>query len=100
MFIYEITTVVRADLVEKYEKYMRETHIPDLLETGFFRAASLSRSEENCYRIRYEAHDQNALDEYLESDAARLRADFLQHFPEGVEVSREVWEVLETWKKS
>jgi hypothetical protein len=95
--IYEITAVVRADLVKKYEEYMRGRHIPDLLETGYFHAASLSRSDENRYRIRYEAPDQNALDRYLKSDAARLRADFLEHFPEGVEVSREVWEVLESW---
>jgi Domain of unknown function (DUF4286) len=100
MFVYEITAVVRADLVEKYEKYMRERHIPDLLETGYFRAASISRAAKNRYRIRYEARDQNALDEYLKNDAARLRADFLEHFPEGAEVSRDVWEVLESWKKS
>jgi hypothetical protein len=100
MVIYEITAIVRADLVEKYEEYMRERHIPDLLETGYFLAASISRSEENRYRIRYEARGQNALDEYLKSHAARLRGDFLEHFPEGVEVSREVWEVLESWKRS
>ena len=98
MIIYEITAIVRADLIEKYEKYMRERHIPDLLETGCFRAASFSCGEGNRYRIRYEAPDQNALDEYLKNDAARLRADFLEHFPEGVKVSREVWEVLESWQ--
>lgn len=97
--IYEITAVVRADLVEKYEKYMRERHIPDLLETGCFRAACFTRSEGNRYRIRYEAHDEDALDRYLKSDAGRLRADFLDHFPEGVELSRNVWEVLEIWRK-
>lgn len=98
MVIYEITAVVRPDLVEKYEKYMRRQHIPDLLETGYFRAAHFTRSEGNRYRIHYEAPDQNALDEYLKSNAARLRADFLAHFPEGVELVRDVWEVLESWK--
>ena len=97
--IYEITAVVRADLVEKYEKYMRERHIPDLLETGCFRAAYFTRSEGNRYRIHYEAHDEDALDRYLKSDAKRLRADFFDHFPEGVELSRNVWEVLEIWRK-
>lgn len=98
MVIYEITAVVRADLVEEYEKYMRGRHIPDLLETGYFRAAHFTHSEGNRYRIRYEAPDQNALDEYLKNNAARLRADFLEHFPKGVEVSRDVWEVLESWQ--
>jgi hypothetical protein len=100
MIIYEITAAIRADLVEKYEKYMRERHIPDLLETGYFRVAHLTRSAENRYQIRYEAHDQPALDQYLKNDAERLRADFLEHFPEGVTVTRDVWEVLEVWEKN
>jgi len=98
MIIYEITATVRADLVEKYEKYMRETHISDLLETGFFSGARIVRSSENRFRIQYETRDRKALDEYLKTEAARLRADFLAHFPEGVELTRENWEVLQVWK--
>ncbi len=98
MIIYEITATVRADLVEQYEKYMLEWHIPDLIATNHFSGARISRSAENRYRIQYEAHNQNALDEYLATEAVRLRADFLAHFGEGVEVSRENWEVLQIWK--
>jgi len=98
MIIYEITATVRADLIEDYEKYMRETHIPDLLETGFFGGAKFARSSANRYRIQYEAHDQKALDDYLATAAARLREDFLSHFGEGIELSRENWEVLQIWK--
>jgi hypothetical protein len=97
MIIYEITAIVSADLTEKYEKYMLERHIPDLLATGFFSGAKLTRSGENRYRIQYEARDRAALDEYLNSDVTRLRADFLAHFPEGVELARENWEVLRVW---
>jgi hypothetical protein len=98
MVIYEITATVRADLTGEYEKYMRETHIPDLLATGFFSGARMARAAENRYRIQYEARDRQALDEYLETEAPRLRADFLAHFSEGVELSRENWEVLQVWK--
>ena len=99
MVIYEITAIVRADLVEAYEKYMCERHIPNLLETGYFQGARFIRADENRYRIQYEAPDNKALDEYLITDAARLRADFLAHFGEGVELSRENWEVLHVWNK-
>ena len=95
--IYEITATVRADLIENYEKYMRERHIPDLLATGFFSGAKLAFAAENRYRIQYEARDREALDEYLNTQAARLRADFLAHFPEGVELTRENWEVVQIW---
>ena len=96
--IYEVTAVVRADLVDKYEKYMCEQHIPDLLATGYFRAASITRADGDRYRIRYETNDKETLDSYLQTQAPRLRADFLKHFPEGIELSREVWEVLESWE--
>lgn len=98
MMIYEITTTVRADLIGSYEKYMREKHIPDLLVTGFFSGAKFTRAGENRYRIQYEALDQTALNKYLKTEAARLRADFVAHFGEGVELSRENWEVVQVWK--
>lgn len=97
MIIYEITAIVRKDLIESYEKYMREHHIPDLIETGFFARAFFTRSNENRYRIQYHAHDQPALDEYLKTKAEFLRNDFLEHFGEGIELSRENWEILQTW---
>lgn len=77
---------------------MRERHIPDLLATGFFRGAYFTRAAENRYRVQYHASDRRALENYLQTDAARLRADFLAHFPEGVEVSRENWDMLESWE--
>lgn len=97
MLIYEITATVSDELIETYEKYMSETHIPDLLATGYFKIAYFTRSIENRYRIQYHAHDQKALDDYLEKDAPSLREDFNSHFPAGIEVSRENWEILETY---
>lgn len=97
MIIYEITAVVRNDLIVAYEQYMRERHIPDLLATGYFRGAKFTRSGENRYQIQYEAQDQKTLKKYLENKAENLRADFITHFPSGIEVSRENWEVLQVW---
>jgi hypothetical protein len=98
MVIYEVIATVEADLTEKYEKYMREKHISELLATGYFRGAEIARADAGRYCIRYIAHDQSALDNYLSREANRLRMDFAAHFPEGVEVSREVWTVIESWK--
>lgn len=86
---------MRADLIETYEKYMRETHIHDLLETGFFSGAKFTRSANGSYRIQYEAHDQTALEEYLKKEASRLREDFLAYFPFGIEIEREIREVVQ-----
>lgn len=95
MIIYEITATVSVELIEIYEKYMRETHIPDLLATGYFGRAYFTRSGENYYRIQYHAFDQKALADYLQTDAMRLREDFNSHFSEGIKISRENWKILE-----
>lgn len=97
MIIYEITATVLPHLAASYERYMRVRHIPDLLATGNFVGAALTTSGPGRFRIRYEAADQAALDRYLAHDAARLRAHAVAEFPEGVELSREVWTVVEVW---
>lgn len=97
--IYEITATVAPELAEDYERYMRERHVRDLLATGYFRTAKFTSSSDNRYRILYEAHDRESLDEYLKNDAPRLRADFSEHFSTGIELAREIWQVVEDWQE-
>lgn len=97
MITYEISALVRSELIESYETYMRDRHIGDVIATGFFSSASFSRSADGRYRIRYEAVDQCSLDAYLKDSAPALRKHFNDHFPEGVELTRENWDVLEVW---
>ena len=97
MVTYEITAEVREDLVPSYEAFMRGTHVPDLLATGYFVGASFSHAAPGRYRIRYEARDAGSLERYLAEHAPRLRAQFDAHFPDGVQLSREVWTVLQAW---
>lgn len=97
MVTYEVTTVVEPRLVEAYERFMGEIHIPELLATGCFRGATLTRSAPGRYRVRYEAPSEADLERYLATHATRLRTDFAAHFPEGVTVSREVWVAIGDW---
>ena len=99
MVTYEVTTIVEAPLVEAYERYMRGVHIPDLLATGCFDGATFTRGTAGRYRIRYEAPSEAALEDYLATHAARLRAVFASHFPEGVTATREVWVAVESWTR-
>lgn len=94
---YEITATVDPELAERYERYMQERHIPDLLATRCFVGASFSRSTPGRYRIRYEAPDQHSLDCYLEHHAAALREHVRLEFADGVILSRENWTVLRAW---
>lgn len=93
MFIYEITATVDDGLAVEYEKYMTERHIPDLLATGHFITASFAKAG-NLYRVAYNAERRENVDAYLADDAERLRTDFAEHFPTGVAVSRQVFEIV------
>jgi len=93
MVTYEITATVEPQFAEEYEKYMLDRHIADLLATGHFASATISRSGDR-FRIRYEAFSRQSLDQYLEKGASRLRKDAEEHFPGGVELSREIWDVI------
>ena len=91
---YEITASVESSLIDEYELFMTQTHIPDLMATGNFVSATFSRSDTGRYRIRYEAKDRDHLDRYLRTDAPRLRSHVAEVFPTGVDFSREEWDVL------
>jgi hypothetical protein len=97
MVIYEVTATVAAELVPGYEQFMREQHIPALLRTGCFRSAVLARSAPGRYRMRYEAEGEGELERYVAQFAEELRAEFVARFPSGIELSREVWTVVEAW---
>jgi len=95
---YEITATVRSDLIDRYEPFMRERHIPDLMRTGCFLGATFSRSTPGRYRMRYEARSRAHLEAYLAEHAPALRRHFDDTFPSGIELSREEWDVLESWR--
>jgi hypothetical protein len=97
MVTYEVTTIVESGLVEAYERYMREHHIPDVLATGCFQSAVFTCGAPGRYRMRYEAPSDVDLERYLAKHATRLREDFASHFPEGVTASREVWVAIQSW---
>jgi hypothetical protein len=98
MVIYEIDAIVKPELIDQYERYMTG-HIGDVLATGYFTSATFDR-DGNRYRIRYTAEDRSRLDQYLKTDAPRLRDDLKSHFPAGIELSREIWDRVENLRVS
>lgn len=93
MLIYEVSATVESALASEFERYMADRHIPDVLATGFFSAAFFANNGDK-YRIGYHCETQQNLEAYLANDAESLRADFLKHFPEGIELSRQNLEII------
>jgi hypothetical protein len=97
MVFYEVTAEPREEIREAYERYMRDKHVDDVLATGCFTGARFCVTQEGRYRASYIAASRDELDRYLETHATRLREDFATHFPDGIALSREVFEVLRAW---
>jgi hypothetical protein len=97
MISYEVTAEVEARLAAEFERYMRETHIPEVLATGCFLGAIFARSSAGRYRTSYLALGQAELDRYLEAHTTALRQDFARRFPDGIGLAREVWTAVERW---
>ena len=95
--VYEIRAVVRADLREAWEAYMRDVHVPEVIAAGEFLGASIERDAASRHRIRYLARDRGRLARYLAESAPALREAALRRFPEGVDLAREEWEVVAGW---
>jgi hypothetical protein len=93
MLIYEVTATVEAGLAAEFERYVMGQHIPDVLATGKLTAAFFVKNGD-FYRVGYHCDSYEDLDAYLANDAERLRADHAAHFPSGVEVSRQVWDIV------
>lgn len=97
MVSYEVIVDVDKEQMEPFEQYMRRKHIPEILATGCFTRIRFERASITRYRTCYEAETQADLDRYLTDHTARLRADFMAHFPTGAVPSREIWSAIQLW---
>ena len=95
--VYEVTARVDDALAYDYERFMIETHMPDVVRTGCFLHARLDQGGEGQYRAAYQAASQAEVDRYLAEFAPRLREHMTARFPTGVTLSRRVWTERMQW---
>ena len=97
MITYEVVVTIEPVLAERFEIYMRRTHIPEIMLTGCFRRIRFERSADTIFRTAYMADARADVDRYLREHTARFREDFAKHFPAGATAERRVWEEVEEW---
>jgi hypothetical protein len=98
MIFYEVSVTVSAPMSKAFESYMRNKHIPEILATKCFTQIHFAQMGDNIYRTCYQAQSQADYERYISQFANTMRADFMQHFPDGCQVQRQVWNNLETWR--
>lgn len=78
MYIYNVTINIDAEIEKKWIKWMQEEHIPEMLATGKFHKALMTRVMTNedtgiTYSVQYTTPSKAVLEKYYEEDAERLR---------------------------
>ena len=100
MYIYNITTNIEESAHTTWVKWMKEKHIPDMLNTGKFTSAKMSKVlvEEDMggvtYSVQFSVHDKETLDRYYEEDAPGLREEATKLFAGGFVSFRTELEVI------
>lgn len=85
MIIYNVTVSIDESIHNEWLIWIKE-HIPQVLGTGKFEKATLTRvlvEEElggHTYSIQYRSYSREALDAYYKEDADKLRTDGLNKF--------------------
>ena len=100
MILYNVTSSIEPGVADEWLEYMRTTHMPEVMETGFFIKSQLCRllnEEENgiTYAAQYYCLNVEQLDEYQRVCAPALRADLEAHFAGKYVSFRTVLEVVE-----
>lgn len=80
MIIYNVTTNVQEDIQEQWLEWMKQEHIPEMLATGKFVKALMTRVlvKETMggitYSTQFTAENKEKLQEFYREDAARLES--------------------------
>ena len=87
MYIYNVTINIEESAHDQWVQWMKEKHIPDMIATGKFSKALMSRVhvEEEMggitYSVQFTTNSKEMLDKYYREDANRLRNETMQLFP-------------------
>ena len=99
--IYNVTVVVNPVVEERWLKWMREEHIPNVMETGLFSSFLFTQvfpeqeQDHTSYSIQYRAADLESIKLYMQMYADELRAKSAKAWGEHALAFRTVLEVLD-----
>ena len=101
MHIYNVTIHVEEAIREKWLQWIKEVHIPEMLQTGKFYSAKLCKvlvDEETggtTYAVQYGCPDLETLRQYYREDAEKMRKDGTDRFGDKMVAFRTELEVLD-----
>ena len=101
MIIYNVTLNIDKSISKEWLEWIKE-HIPQVLATGKFKEAKLTKvlvedELSNTYSVQYRAHSREALEAYYSEHADSLRQLGLERFGDKVLSFRTELEVVDEY---
>ena len=106
MIVYNVTVKVETDSVDPWLKWMQEEHIPDVLETGYFESARMSRlisvgeQDGSTFSIQYTCASMKVFHQYQIQAAPQLQKEHQEKFGEKALAFRSMMEVIQDYSSS
>lgn len=85
MLLYNVTVILENSAAEEWLQWMKEVHIPEVMETGKFVSNRLlkvldSPNEGITYCVQYVAEDRLTYEDYKQNYAPALQAELQKKF--------------------
>ena len=100
MIIYNITVNIDKSIEKEWLLWMKETHIPEVINTGMFVSAQINKVlvKEKMnginYSIQYSCENKDALNKYQKTFAQKLQQEHTKKFEGKFIASRTLLEVI------
>lgn len=100
MIIYNVTLKVEPEAVKDWMKWMKEIHLPEMMETGLFlknnfcRLLEQNESEGSTFVVQYYCEKKEDYNEYLKVHAEKMRQKGLEKFGNKMAAFRTLMEII------
>lgn len=101
MIVYNVTSNVALPIADQWLNWMKETHIPEVLNTGLFthyrilHLLDVDESEAITYAIQYFSANRENCQKYLDEFAPSLREKAVKKWGDQVMAFRTLMEAVE-----
>lgn len=99
MFIYNVTVTIEDSIHDEWLKWMKEIHIPDVMQTGIFTENKICRlladESEITYAIQYTFRTMDDLKKYHTEFSPALQKEHSEKFNDKFAAFRTILEIIE-----
>ena len=102
MLLYNVTVTIDLNAHQDWLRWMRETHIPDVMSTGMFLSYRMARllghehEDSEIFTIQYRVKDMAHLRRYMDEFAPDLQRQHSERYEGKYAAFRTVMEIVDT----